>query len=37
MKALLEGLIENDTELARYARAAQIAVRGDPDGKAALR
>ena len=31
MKALLEGLIENDTELAHYARAAQIAVTGEPD------
>jgi hypothetical protein len=31
MKALLEGLIENDTELAHYARAARIAVTGDPD------
>ena len=31
MKALLEGLIENDTELAHYARAARIAVAGEPD------
>ena len=31
MKALLDGLIENDTELAHYARAAQIAVTGEPD------
>ena len=31
MKALLDGLIENDTELAHYARAARIAVTGDPD------
>jgi len=31
MKALLEGLIENDTELAHYARAARIAVTGEPD------
>jgi len=31
MKALLVCLIENDTELAHYARAAQIAVTGEPD------
>ena len=31
MKALLEGLIENDTELAHYARAARIALTGDRD------
>ncbi len=31
MKALLVCLIENDTELAHYARAARIAVTGDPD------
>ena len=31
MKALLEGLIENDTELAHYARAARIVVTGEPD------
>ena len=31
MKALLECLIENDTELAHYARAARIAVTGEPD------
>ena len=31
MKALLDGLIENDTELAHYARAARIAVTGEPD------
>jgi hypothetical protein len=31
MKALLDELIENDTELAYYARAARIAVRGEPD------
>ena len=31
MKALLDGLIENDTELAYYAHAAQIAVTGEPD------
>jgi hypothetical protein len=31
MKALLDGLIENNTELAHYARAAQIAVTGEPD------
>jgi hypothetical protein len=31
MKALLDCLIENDTELAHYARAARIAVTGDPD------
>ena len=31
MKALLEGLIENDTELAHYARAARIALTGEPD------
>lgn len=30
MKALLEDLIENDSELAHYARAARIAVTGDP-------
>ncbi len=30
MKTLLEGLIENDTELAHYARAARIAVTGGP-------
>jgi hypothetical protein len=31
MKALIDRLIENDTELAHYARAAQIAVTGEPD------
>jgi len=31
MKALLDGLIENDTELAHYAHAARIAVTGEPD------
>ena len=31
MKALLDGLIENDTELTHYARAARIAVTGEPD------
>ena len=31
MKALLDELIESDTELAHYARAAKIAVTGDPD------
>ncbi len=31
MKALLDGLTENDTELAHYARAARIAVTGEPD------
>lgn len=31
MKVLLDGLIENDTELAHYARAARIAVTGEPD------
>jgi hypothetical protein len=31
MKALLDDLIENDTELAYYARAARIAVTGEPD------
>ncbi len=31
MKALIDGLIENDTELAHYARAARIAVTGEPD------
>lgn len=31
MKALLDGLIENDTELAHYARAVRIAVTGEPD------
>jgi hypothetical protein len=30
MKALLDGLIESDTELAYYARA-RIAVTGEPD------
>ena len=30
MKALLDGLIENDTELAPYARAARIALTGEP-------
>jgi len=31
MKVLLDGLIENDAELAHYARAARIAVTGEPD------
>lgn len=31
MKVLLDGLIENDTELAHYARAARIAVTGEQD------
>jgi hypothetical protein len=31
MKVLLAGLIENDTELAHYARAARIAVTGELD------
>ena len=31
MKALLDDLIENDTELAFYAHAARIAVTGEPD------
>jgi hypothetical protein len=31
MKALLDGLIESDTELAYHARAARIAVTGEPD------
>jgi hypothetical protein len=31
MKALLDELIESDTELEHYARAAQIAVTGEPD------
>ncbi len=31
MKALLDELIANDTELAHYARAARIAVTGEPD------
>ena len=31
MKALLDDLIENDTELAHYAHAALNAVTGDPD------
>jgi hypothetical protein len=31
MKALLDGLVENDMELAHYARAARIAVAGEPD------
>ncbi len=29
--ALLGALIENDTELAHYARSARIAVTGEPD------
>jgi hypothetical protein len=31
MKALLDEIIENDAELAYYARAARIAVLGAPD------
>ncbi len=31
MKHLLDDLIEGDTELEFYARAAKIAVTGDPD------
>ena len=31
MKGLLDGLIENDAELADYLRAARIAVTGAPD------
>lgn len=31
MKVLLERLIENDVELAHYARSARIAVTGEPD------
>lgn len=31
MKSRLDGLIENDTELAHYTRAARIAVTGEPD------
>lgn len=31
MKTMLDELIENDTELAHYARAARIAVTGEPD------
>jgi hypothetical protein len=31
MKALLDEIIENDAELAYYARAARIAVIGAPD------
>jgi hypothetical protein len=31
MKALLDELIESDTELEYYARAARIAVTGEPD------
>jgi hypothetical protein len=31
MKALLDDLIENETELAFYAHAARIAVTGEPD------
>jgi hypothetical protein len=31
MKALLDDLIASDTELAHYARAARIAVTGEPD------
>jgi hypothetical protein len=31
MKALLDDLIESDTELAYYLRSARIAVTGEPD------
>lgn len=31
MKTLLDDMIEDDTELALYARAARIAVTGEPD------
>jgi len=31
MKALLDRLITSDVELEHYARAAKIAVTGDPD------
>ncbi|MFI4973439.1 MAG: hypothetical protein ACHP84_02745 [Caulobacterales bacterium] len=31
MKAVLDDLIESDTELATYTRAAKIAVTGEPD------
>ena len=31
MKVLLDELIESDTELEYYARAARIAVTGEPD------
>ena len=31
MKALLDEMIESDTELAHYARSARIAVTGKPD------
>ncbi|MET3794336.1 hypothetical protein [Aquamicrobium terrae] len=31
MKALLDSLIENDTELAHYTRSARIAVTGEAD------
>ncbi|WP_247808181.1 MULTISPECIES: hypothetical protein [unclassified Bradyrhizobium] len=31
MKTLLDDMIEDDTELAFYARAARIAVTGEPD------
>lgn len=31
MKALLDALIDNDAELAHYARSARIAVTGEPD------
>ena len=31
MKRLLDDIIESDAELAHYARAARIAVRGGPD------
>jgi hypothetical protein len=31
MRALLDQLIASDSELAHYARAAKIAVTGDPD------
>jgi len=31
MKKVLDGLIESDTELEHYVRAARIAVTGEPD------
>ena len=31
MKAMLDGLISSDVELASYARAARLAVTGEPD------
>lgn len=33
MKSILDGMIESDVELEHYARAAQIAVTGEPLGR----